>query len=63
MTRDLEGSCVGLRVLLYKMLPGQTEKDHKIFKLVKVVKMEASSQSEPPSKVPNNHSQESNGRR
>lgn len=63
MTRDLEGSCVGLRELRYKILPGQPKKNHKIFKLVKVVIMEASSKSEPPSKVSNNHSQESNGRR
>jgi len=39
MTKDLEGSCVGLRELLYKILPGQTKKGHKILKLVKVVKM------------------------
>lgn len=63
VTRDLRGSCVGLRALLYKILHAQTEKDHKIFKLLKIVKMEATSQSEPPSKTPNNHSQESNGRR
>lgn len=63
MTRDLEGSCVGLRELLYRILPGQTEKDHKILKQVEVVKKGASSESEPPSKVSNNHSQESNGRR
>jgi hypothetical protein len=63
MTEYLEGSCVGLGELLYKILPIQTKKDNKIFKLVKVVKIEAPSKSESPFKVSNNNSQESNGRR
>ena len=63
LSSPIRATCPGLCALLYKTLPAQTERDHKIFKLHKVVKMEASSQSEPPSKVPNNHSQESNGRK
>ena len=59
----MEGSYVGLLGLLYKILPAQTEKDHEVIKLVKVVKMEASSKFKPPSNMCNNHSQEWNGRR